>query len=373
MDLAGIPLPRRTVLRYGIGAAATTLLASAGLLASAERAAADVVNAQLHALNGERTMIDGLVVPVLGFGSTAQRAEIPGGILKVQTGDTVNVTITNGTTRQVGLAVPGLDGVDPNPVAPGTTRTVSFRAPDKPGTFCYVGTIDGSADTGRALGATGALVVRPREYPPSFPGRVPIDALFPGALRNPDGTPRARRQPLFGNQQVEIPTEIVQERTWLFAELNPATARDLAGGRVALPNDPEPEYFLINGISGMLAVEDPATFLEGRAGSLLESGDATLVRMINTGRAPRSVHFHGNHIWVLSHPDTPWIVGTNKDTVRVPPGTVVDVLFPFNTPPDSLPVVDRAQKYVVHDHIEMAETASGGHYAGGMVSEAVFD
>ncbi|MGK5114967.1 MULTISPECIES: multicopper oxidase domain-containing protein [unclassified Geodermatophilus] len=361
MDLADTPLPRRTVLRYGFGAAATTLLASAGLLASAERAAADVVNAQLHALNGERIMIDGLIVPVLGFGSTAQRAEIPGGRLEVQTGDTVNVTITNGTTRQVGLAVPGVPGVDPAPVPPGTSRTVSFSAPSRPGTFSYVGTIDGSADTGRALGTTGALVVRSREDPRS------IEANFPGFLG------RARRQPLFGNQQAAIPTEIVQERTWLFAELNPATARDLAGGRVALPSDPEPEYFLINGISGMLAVEDPATFLEGRAGSLLTPGDATLVRMINTGRAPRSVHFHGNHIWVLSHPDTPWIVGANKDTVRVPPGTVVDVLFPFNTPPDSLPVVDRAQKYVVHDHIEMAETASGGHYAGGMVSEAVFD
>ena len=59
--------------------------------------------------------------------------------------------------------------------------------------------------------------------------------------------------------------------------------------------------------------------------------------------------------------------------MRIPPGTAVDVLFPMETPPDSFPVVNHAQKYVVHDHIEMAETASGGHYAGGMVSESVFD
>ena len=50
----------------------------------------------------------------------------------------------------------------------------------------------------------------------------------------------------------------------------------------------------------------------------------------------------------------------------------MDVLFPMETPPDSFPLVERAQKYVVHDHIEMAETASGGHYAGGMVSESLF-
>ncbi|MGY1740808.1 MULTISPECIES: multicopper oxidase domain-containing protein [unclassified Blastococcus] len=360
MDPTATDVSRRTALTYGLGAAATLVLVGSGLLASAERAAADVVNAQLFALDGERIMIDGLVVPVLGFGSAPDRVEIPGGRLEVETGDTVDLTLTNGTARQIGLAVPGVPGVPSEPVPPGASRTISFTAPDRPGTFVYIGTIDGSADTGRALGAAGALVVRARGAAGS------IEANFPGALA------RARRQPLFGTQPVAVPTAIVQERTWLFAELNPATARDLAGGRVALPTDPEPEYFLINGISGMLAVEDPATYLEGEAGSLTAPGDATLVRMINTGRAPRSVHFHGNHVWVLSHPDTPWIVGTNKDTVRVPPGTAVDVLFPFTTPPDSYPVVDRAQKYVVHDHIEMAETAGGGHYAGGMVSEAAF-
>jgi hypothetical protein len=95
--------------------------------------------------------------------------------------------------------------------------------------------------------------------------------------------------------------------------------------------------------------------------------------MVNAGRAPRSVHMHGNHYWVLSHPDTPWIVGAHKDTVRVPPGGVVEVLVPLETPPDSYPVTARGQKYVVHDHIEMAETASGGHYPSGMVSELILE
>ena len=123
----------------------------------------------------------------------------------------------------------------------------------------------------------------------------------------------------------------------------------------------------------MLAAEDPATYLHGRAGGLGRPGDSTLVRLVNTGRAPRSVHFHGNHFWVLSHPDTPWIVGALKDTVRVPPGTAVDILFPMESPPDSFPVTPRAQKYVVQDHIEMAETASGGHYPAGMVSALIFE
>jgi hypothetical protein len=66
-------------------------------------------------------------------------------------------------------------------------------------------------------------------------------------------------------------------------------------------------------------------------------------------------------------------VGAFKDTVRLPAGGAVDVLIPLETPPDAHPPFSRAQKYVVHDHIEMAQTASGGHYPSGMVSELIFD
>ena len=54
-------------------------------------------------------------------------------------------------------------------------------------------------------------------------------------------------------------------------------------------------------------------------------------------------------------------------------GGTVDILVPFEAPVDSFPVINRGQKYVVHDHIEMAETASGGHYPSGMVSELIFE
>jgi FtsP/CotA-like multicopper oxidase with cupredoxin domain len=301
-------------------------------------------------------------VPFVGFGSSADRLEVPSGVLDVQVGDTVNVTIANSSAMPVGFTVPGVAGATAAPIAAGATRTVSFRAPTKPGTYYYVGTVNGNAATGRALGATGALVVRP------LTGASTVDETFPGVRA------RGRRQPQFGTRAAAgIPATWRQERTWLFAELNPTTAQSLAGGRVALPSDPEPEYFLINGISGMLSVEDPNNYYSGRAGGLGQPGDATLIRMINTGRAPRSIHQHGNHMWVLSHPDKPWLVGAFKDTVTVPPGKVVNVLVPLETPPDSFPVTSRGQKYVVHDHIEMAETASGGHYPSGMVSDLLFD
>jgi FtsP/CotA-like multicopper oxidase with cupredoxin domain len=357
---------RRSVLRYGIGGLVAVGGGSSLVLLPAERASADLVKTALFVLGGERTMIDGLVVPFVGFGSTADRMELPSGQLEVQVGDTVQVAVTNNSTSPVGFTVaagPGYSGFVGPTIAAGSNTTVTFTAPTRPGTYFYVGTVNGSADTGRALGATGALVVLPRA------ARTSVDALFPGVLA------RGRRQPMMGNGLAPgIPPTIVQERTWLFAELNPATARDLAGGRVVLPTDPEPEYFLINGISGMLSAEDHHTNISGRAGGPLGvPGETTLVRMINTGRAPRSIHLHGNHFWVLSHPDTPWIVGAHKDTVRVPSGQAVDILIPLETPPDSYPVTNQAQKYVVHDHIEMAETASGGHYPAGMLSELIFE
>jgi len=362
MDAAQGHISRRSLLGYGAGAIATAFVGGSILVGSAHRAGADVVSAELFALDGERTMIDGLVVPFAGFGSTPDRPELPSGQLEVQTGDTVTLTITNRASLPIGFTVPGVPGANAAPVAPRQSRTFSFTAPPVPGTFSYVGTVSGSADTGRALGATGAMVVLPRG------SRTSVDSLFPGVRG------RAVRQKLFGRQSGSlIPAVVAQERTWLFAELNPATARDLAGGRVALPSDPEPEYFLINGLGGMLAVEDVHTNITGSPGGLGQPGEATLVRMINTGRAPRSVHMHGNHFWVLSHPDTPWLVGAFKDTVRVPPAGVVDVIVPMEIPPDSFPVTAHGQKYVVHDHIEMAETASGGHYPAGMVSEVIVE
>src|SRR5215213_1994353 len=361
----GMP-SRRTVLRGGLAGVAVVGMGGSVVLVSATRVAADVVNATLFVAHGVRIMIDGLVVPFVGFGSTADRLELPSAQLEVQTGDTVNMTITNNATLSVGFfiqAAAGFAGVNAAPIPPGSTHTVTFTAPSGPGTHHYVGTVSGSVATGRALGATGPLVVLPRDA-----ARTSIDALFPGVRS------RVRRQPLFGTTlATALPATFVQERTWLFGELNPGTAHDLAGGRVSLPTDPEPEYFLINGLSGMLAIEDRSTNIHGRAGGLGQPGDATLVRMINTGRAPRSVHLHGNHFWILSHPDTPWLVGAFKDVVRVPAGGTVDVLVPLERPPDAFPPVSRAQKYVVHDHIEMAQTASGGHYPSGMVSELIFD
>src|SRR3712207_9353847 len=67
---------RRSLLKAAAGAVVIGV-GGAIPLGSATRAAADVVNAGLFLGHGERTMIDSLVVPFLGFGSTPDRLETP--------------------------------------------------------------------------------------------------------------------------------------------------------------------------------------------------------------------------------------------------------------------------------------------------------
>ncbi|MFL6132723.1 MAG: hypothetical protein ACJ72A_07970, partial [Nocardioidaceae bacterium] len=103
-EARGVP-SRRTVLRAGLASVAIVGGGGSIVLSSATRVAADVVNAGLFVADGERIMVDGLVVPFVGFGSTANRLELPSGQLEVQTGDTVNLTITNNSSLPVGFFV----------------------------------------------------------------------------------------------------------------------------------------------------------------------------------------------------------------------------------------------------------------------------
>src|SRR5215210_1389969 len=129
-------LSRRTVLRYGLGALAAVGAGTSTVLLETNRAAADVVKASLFVVGGERTMIDGLVVPFVGFGAAPDRLELPSGQLEVQTGDTVVIDLTNNSTLPVGFHVDagaGFAGFDAPPLAVGGKRTITFTAPSQPG------------------------------------------------------------------------------------------------------------------------------------------------------------------------------------------------------------------------------------------------
>jgi hypothetical protein len=101
-------------------------------------------------------------VPIWGFASTtAAPATIPGPVLVVDQGDHVTITVHNGLTSALALALPAVTGMVPDTTgaAPGATKAYTFTA-SRPGTFLYEAghTADGARQV--AMGLVGALVVR---------------------------------------------------------------------------------------------------------------------------------------------------------------------------------------------------------------------
>src|SRR3954470_23160159 len=78
-------------------------------------------------------------VPVWGFaGTAASAAGATGPVLVVDAGDQVTVTLHNGLTSNVSLAVPSMTGLMPDTAGatPGATKTYRFTA-SRPGTYLY--------------------------------------------------------------------------------------------------------------------------------------------------------------------------------------------------------------------------------------------
>ena len=111
---------------------------------------------------------------------------------------------------------------------------------------------------------------------------------------------------------------------------------------------------------------DPRSVLHGSI------GDRTLVRVMNAGMAQQAVHTHANHMeWLTSNgqirPDI-W----KKDIVPLD-GNMgqVDVIYPFETPPDAWPPVTTGT-YPMHLHTEMSQTAGGGYYLFGAITDIFY-
>ncbi|MEN3305194.1 MAG: hypothetical protein V7603_1396 [Micromonosporaceae bacterium] len=101
-------------------------------------------------------------VPIWGFASTsAAPATLPGPVLVVDQGDNVTITVHNGLTSALALAVPAVTGMVPDTTgaAAGAAKAYTFTA-SRPGTFLYEAghTADGVRQV--AMGLVGALVVR---------------------------------------------------------------------------------------------------------------------------------------------------------------------------------------------------------------------
>ena len=170
----------------------------------------------------------------------------------------------------------------------------------------------------------------------------------------------------------------VQQYVWVMNEVDPAWNDRVRRNR--RPNTAyTPRYFTINGRNmrvpghpdyGNTAVDAgyaPDTRLVGSI------GDRTLVRILNAGMATHSLHFHANHVeWLTRNreirPDV-W----RKDTLMLPNNLgSLDVIFPFEPPPDAWPPVSTGH-YPMHMHDEMTQTAGGGLYQFGTATTISFE
>jgi FtsP/CotA-like multicopper oxidase with cupredoxin domain len=259
-----------------------------------------------------------------GFSPTPGEVALPGNVIRAIEGDTLTVSVTNTLDQAHSFAIAGV--ADSGPIGPGATRQVSFDAP-RAGTYLYADALD--APVNRVLGLHGALVVAP-----AGAGGVPFA-----------GGPR-----------------FVREHVWVFSCLDPRWGDRARRGRRIDPDSFEPRVFLINGRFGDFSSEALGTAAHGRV------GEPALIRMVNAGLMVKSIHFHGNHVRVLARDARPPVVAMNKDTVFVDRGEVVDVLLPFDAPPDAFPPVRRSV-YPVHDHQELTQTLEGGLYPNGLLTD----
>ena len=300
-------------------------------------------------------MVDLLQVPMWAFEDEQFGSRIPGPVIMVLEGDTIELAISNSTEREHAFGVEGI--IQSGPIRPGKTVSLSFRAPSA-GSYLYFDPLNGPVN--RVMGLHGPLVVLPRS------GNTPYT------------NPTTRVQTLFDDLGTtdRFPGQPWSpERTWIwvFNTIDPVKNQWIQEQPVGKPLHPAelmegylPRYFTINGKTGYFAAHDHEIMPSGKI------GQPGLIRVLNGGMATHSAHIHGSHVFLLAENgkvrgNVPFI-----DTWSMPPGSAKDVLLPFCLPPDIPPGAWPSSQeslpfhYPMHCHTQMSQTAAGGNYPQGL-------
>jgi FtsP/CotA-like multicopper oxidase with cupredoxin domain len=318
---------RRSFIK--LGAAAVAAFGTYGLVAWAPRAEGRQFAIDLFITEGETMMVDGRSVYVRTFSPVDGKVSLPGPLMLVAERDELTISITNTLSAPHGFAVAGV--VDSGPIEPGETKLLTLLAPPA-GTYLYQDPVD--MPFNRLLGLHGALVTMPADG---------TNTLYAGG-------------PVFTRQWVWVTENI--DSVWC--------ERARRGGTTTL-EEIVPDYFLINGRSGVDSVHDESITIHGGL------HEPALVRLVNAGVATHAMHFHGNHLDVLCHNAQRAPHDMRKDTIMMPGGFTKDALLPFKPPPDIWPPMEQwgeelTLSYPMHCHAEMSQTAAGGLYPNGMLA-----
>lgn len=259
----------------------------------------------------------GANLPAWGYTDVSGGApKFPGPVLVANPGDVVTVTVTNNHAIDHNFFIKGLTS-DTTPIAPGKSRTYTFTATDaNAGAHVYYDTLNNSVN--REMGLYGAAIIKPVD--------AAVHTVWTGG-------------PAY-----------TLEYTWVIGEMDKPHWNDLAGSGAAIDTTGyQPNYYLINGLGGFDAANDTNTSITGKV------GDTALVRIVNGGQLPYSMHFHANHVKVVAlngvRQSTPFKL---LDVVSVPPLGSVDLLYDLAQPGE----------YLMHVHTAQAETANGVYLNG---------
>ncbi|MFC4453906.1 multicopper oxidase family protein [Deinococcus sonorensis] len=261
---------------------------------------------EVHKIRTE--IAPGVSVEQWAFGFPGQPATVPGPELRVRLGEEVRITLVNTHDQPHALHLHGItslaqemDGVPhtSHELLPGQSFTYSFVATEA-GTFAYH--CHFQTNVHLDMGMYGALIVEDPEHPHPW----------------------------------------TQEHTLILDEW------DSHHDPAKLPYVPHYDEFLVNGHSFPLI--PPLQIPPGRT---------DLVRFVNMGAEPHSLHLHGTSFLVIAKDGHDLPAPYVADTLPILPGERYDVL-----------VKGRDGTFPWHDHNSNANT-TGGNYPGGMHFDVV--
>ncbi|MBN8771132.1 MAG: multicopper oxidase domain-containing protein [Thiobacillus sp.] len=339
-------MERRGFLKAGTAGFAS-LVSGAGLLTWAPRSEAATISKTLYITAGTHTMPDGVSVYIKGFSDSSADLNVPATPIVCQEGDTLEITIINRLAVTHNFVIGGLKAGDPplvssGDIAGGGSKTITYTIPTgKAGSYLFY---DNKTSYNVFLGLHGGLAIMPAGS---------SNQLYSGS-------------PTF-----------VKQLFWVFNDIDPALNSAVQHG-TTVPTSFTPRYFTINGQTslppGAVGFDDPTRDAMANPETQLAGsvGDRTLIRMLNAGMCSHAVHTHANHM--------EWL--TDRGTVR---GSVwkkdvlylrnqlgkIDAIYPFEAPPDAYPPVTTGH-FPMHLHDEMSQTAGGGMYLFGAMTDIVF-
>ncbi len=273
---------------------------------------------------------------------------MPGPILEVLQGDTVQVVLHNALPEPVSVIFPGQDVV-PRPVKDGAGKLVSFTdhavpggaftysfTARRPGTFRYESGTHPEKQV--PMGLYGVLIVRPAGFDPADPATW--SAYGPGTR-----------------------SEYDVEQVLVLAEIDSRRHARIAAGRPHDASAYEPDWWTINGRAFPDTVGEGGSATQPLGARVTAAaGKRILLRCVNAGLQHHSLHFGGLVVRVVAEDGrplrTPALDATyEKQTLRLAAGQTCDVIVVAAVPGE----------YHIYDR-DLCHVINGDFFPGGMMA-----